>query len=138
MYYQWTSVDVFEFFGWEDQVVYKVGAEYRPTNSLALRFGFNYGESPIQGGNRASTAGGGMDAAFANYPFPAISETHFTLGLGYKMDKNMAINAYYLYSPEACQTATTPSFTSGGTVPAGTEICMTQNAFGIGINYAAK
>ena len=116
MYYQWTSVDVFEFFGWEDQVVYKVGAEYRPTNSLALRFGVNYGESPIQGGNRTGNDGG--DAAFANYPFPAISETHVTLGLGYKMDKNMAINAYYLYSPEACQTATTTSFTSGGPVPA--------------------
>jgi long-chain fatty acid transport protein len=140
LYYQWTSVDVFEFFGWEDQVVYKVGAEFRPTDSLALRVGFNYGESPIQGGNR--TGNGSQDAAFANYPFPAISETHFTLGLGYKMDKNMTINAYYLYSPETTQTATGASVTcptpATCTVPAGTEISMSQNAFGLGINYAAK
>lgn len=136
LYYQWTSVDVLEFFGWEDQVVYKIGAEFRPSESLALRVGFNYGESPIQGGNR--TGSGAMDAAFANYPFPAISETHFTLGLGYKMDKKLTINAYYLYSPETSQTATGVSTTPGGPFPAGTEIKMSQNAFGIGVNYAAK
>jgi long-chain fatty acid transport protein len=137
LYYQWSDVEVFEFFGWEDQIVYKVGVEFRPTDSLALRVGFNYGESPIKGGNPAG-AGGSMDAAFANYPFPAISETHFTLGLGYKMDKNLTLNAYYLYSPETSQTATNVSQTSGGPFPAGTEISMSQNAFGLGINYAAK
>ena len=133
MYYQWTSVDVFEFFGWDDQFVIKAGLEYRASDKLALRAGINYGKSPIQGGNR--TGNGASDAAFANYPFPAISEQHITVGLGYKMDKNMAVNAYYLHSPEACQTATT---VSTGPVAAGTEICMTQNAFGLGFNYAAK
>lgn len=139
LYYQWTSVDVYEFFGWEDQVVYKIGAEFRPSENLALRMGFNYGKSPIQGGNRTGT--GAMDAAFANYPFPAISETHFTLGLGYKMDKKLTINAYYLYSPEATQTATGASQASpppNPAVPAGAEIRMSQNAFGIGVNYAVK
>lgn len=141
LYYQWTSVDVFEFFGWEDQVVYKAGAEFRPSESLALRVGFNYGESPIQGGNR--TGSGSSDVAFANFAFPAISETHYTVGLGYKMDKNLAINGYYLYSPEATQTATGNSskdqFDVGADgVGPGTVIRMTQHAFGIGINYSAK
>lgn len=136
LYYQWTSVDVFKFFGWEDQVVYKVGAEFRPNDTLALRAGFNYGKSPIQGGNR--TENGSMDAAFANYPFPAISETHFTVGLGYKMGKNVALNAYYLYAPKVTETATGTSMTSGGPFPAGTKISMSQNAFGVGINYATK
>jgi long-chain fatty acid transport protein len=135
MYYQWTSVEVFEFFGWDDQFVLKAGLEYSATDKLTLRAGINYGESPIQGGNRTGNDGG--DAAFANYAFPAISEQHVTVGLGYKMDKNMTVNAYYLYSPEACQTATTSSVGMGGPL-AGTEICMTQNAFGLGINYAAK
>jgi long-chain fatty acid transport protein len=137
LYYQWTSVDVFEFFGWDDQVVYKVGAEFRPTENLALRVGFNYGESPIQGGAAAGFMGS-MDAAFANYPFPAISESHITLGLGYKMDKNLAFNAYYLHAPEVSQTATNVSQTSGGPFPAGTEISMSQNAFGLGIEYRTK
>lgn len=136
LWYQWSDVDVFEFFGWDDQIVYKAGVEFRTSDKLALRAGFNYAESPIKGGNR--TGNGAQDAAFANYPFPAISETHFTIGLGYKMDKNMEVNAYYLYSPEATQTATTTSMTSGGPVPGGAEISMTQNAFGLGINYRSN
>jgi len=140
LYYQWTGNEVFEFFGWEDQIVYKVGVEFRPSDKLALRAGFNYGESPIQGGNTTapiSTFGGTTaDAAFANYLFPAISETHVTLGLSYKMDKSMTISGYYLYAPEASQTATTSNF--GGGYPTGTTISMTQHAFGLGLNYAAK
>ena len=140
LYYQWTGNEVFEFFGWEDQIVYKVGVEYRPSDKLALRAGFNYGESPIKGGNTTapiSTFGGTTaDAAFANYLFPAISETHVTLGLSYKMDKSMTISGYYLYAPEASQTATTSNF--GGGYPTGTTISMTQHAFGLGLNYAAK
>ena len=64
---------------------------------------------------------------------PAISEQHITVGLGYKMDKNMAVNAYYRHSPEACQTATTVSL--GRLLPVQV---MTQNAFGLGINYQSK
>jgi len=124
MYYQWTSVDVFKFFGWDDQTVYKLGVEYRPIDKLALRAGFNYGKSPIQPGLAPS----GLPTVFANYPFPAISEYHYTLGLGYKMDKNMAVNAYYLYSPK---TTITDTFTP-------VELSMSQNAFGLGINYQAK
>jgi long-chain fatty acid transport protein len=124
MYYQWTSVDVFKYFGWDDQIVYKVGAEFRPSDKLALRAGFNYGKSPIQSGISPS----GLPTVFSNYPFPAITENHVTLGLGYKMDKNMAINAYYLYAPETkIKDAYTP-----------VELSMTQNAFGIGINYESK
>jgi hypothetical protein len=48
----------------------------------------------------------------------------------------MTISGYYLYSPEASQTATAPNF--GGGFPTGTEIKMTQHAFGLGVNYAAK
>jgi long-chain fatty acid transport protein len=129
MYYQWSSVDVFEFFGWDDQIVYKAGVEFRPSDKLALRAGFNYGESPIKGGNM-TTGSAPMDAALANYPFPAVSESHVTVGLGYKMDKNMTLNAYYLYALENTETAVS-------TVP-GFEISMTQHAFGLGLNYAAK
>lgn len=127
MYYQWSSVDVFDFFGWDDQIVYKVGAEFRPSEKLALRAGVNYGESPIKGGTILPATG--MDAATANYPFPAVSTTHITLGLGYKLDKSVSFNAYYLYSPENKETSTDGS---------GVSIKMSQNAFGLGLNYAAK
>ena len=140
LYYQWTGNEVFEFFGWEDQIVYKVGFEFRPSDKLALRAGINYGESPIKGSNTTApitTQGGATtNAAFANYLFPAITESHFTLGLSYKMDKNLSISGYYLHAPEVSETATTTSL--GGFVAAGTTISMTQNAFGLGVNYSAK
>ncbi len=139
LYYQWTSVDVFEFFGWDDQVVYKVGVEFRPSDKLALRAGFNYGESPIQGGNRLRISRWryDADAAFANYLFPAISETHVTVGLGYKMDKNMTISGL-LPLRSGSQPDRNERRILADAMPAGTEISMTQNAFGLGINYAAK
>lgn len=140
LYYQWTSNEVFKFFGWDDQVVYKVGIEFRPSDKLALRAGVNYAESPIKGSNVTApiTTQGGMpsNSAFANYLFPAITTTHITVGLGYKMDKSMTVNAYFLHAPEASETATTASL--GGSFAAGTTISMTQNAFGLGINYSAK
>ena len=134
LYYDWAGVDVFKFFGWKSEPVYKIGAEYRPTDSLALRIGYNYGKSPIQGGTAA--ANGSMDAAFANYPFPAISQSHITLGVGYKLDSKATLNAYYLYAPTVTETATRTSQTLGGPVPAGTKIGMSQTAFGLGVNYA--
>lgn len=140
LYYEWTGNEVFEFFGWEDQVVYKVGAEWRASDKLALRVGINYGESPIKGSNTTApipTQGGlTSNAAFANYLFPAITESHFTLGLSYKMDKNLSISGYYLHAPEVSETAETRSL--GGTTAPGTTISMTQNAFGLGVSYAAK
>jgi len=132
MYYQWKSVDVFEFFGWDNQIVYKLGAEWRATDKLALRAGFNYGKSPIQGDAMSKASAfpiGDISAVIANYMFPAISEQHYTVGLGYKMDKNLAVNAYYLYSPKTTITDTTGS---------GGALSMSQNAFGLGVNYTAK
>lgn len=140
LYYQWTENEVFEFFGWDDQIVYKLGFEFRPSEKLALRAGVNYGESPIKGSNTTAPipaqGGATSNAAFANYLFPAISETHITLGMSYKMDKNLSITTYFLHAPEASETATTSSL--GGFVGPGTTISMTQNAFGLGINYTAK
>jgi long-chain fatty acid transport protein len=133
--YKWSGVDVFKFFGWEDQTVYKLGAEFRPSEAWALRVGYNYGKSPIKGGNR--TENGSMDAAFANYPFPAISEQHYTVGVGYKITKNTTVNAYFLYSPENTETAEGNSQAApppAPAVPGGTKISMSQSAAGIGVN----
>jgi long-subunit fatty acid transport protein len=67
-------------------------------------------------------------AVMLNSYFPAVSETHVTVGLGYKMDKNLALNAYYLYSPRTeIKDSITPA-----------SISMAQNAFGLGINYQVK
>ena len=125
IYEDWSGVQLYKFFGWKSEPVLKIGAEYRPTRKWALRVGYNYGKSPIQGGVPA--ANGAMDAAYANYPFPAVSQSHITLGAGYKLDRKATLNAYYLYAPSVTET-------SGNPTP-GEKITMYQNSFGIGLNY---
>ncbi len=61
-------------FGWEDQYVYALGAQYSMTDRLNLRAGVNYAKSPI---NEADI--------FNNLIFPALVETHVTLGFDYQL-----------------------------------------------------
>jgi len=71
-----------------------LGGEFKPMQKLALRAGYNYGKSPIRGGAKDTTPNktipnfaapfSDFDIAFFNLiGFPAITEHHVTLGLGY-------------------------------------------------------
>ena len=62
-------------FLWEDQWVYALGAEYKATEPLTLRAGYNYGASPVP------------DATL-NPLFPATTRHHITVGAGYAWDGN--------------------------------------------------
>jgi long-chain fatty acid transport protein len=76
--------------GWDDQVVYKVGAEWAATPELKVRAGYDYGKKPLS-----------ADRAFENVAFPAVSEHHVTLGLGWSASDRLAINVAAMYSPKA-------------------------------------
>jgi long-chain fatty acid transport protein len=103
---------------WDDQLVVKVGAEYQlpMMKALKVRAGYNYGAAPLD-----------PDRAFENIAFPAIAEHHVTFGAGYEFGK-LAVNAAFLYSPEATLEG------GGGFVPA-YEAKMTQTAFELGVTY---
>jgi len=57
-------------FGWEDMTTYKLGAEWQASQDYIWRFGYSYGEQPIQG----------ADVLF-NILAPGVMEQHFTVGL---------------------------------------------------------
>ena len=57
-------------FGWDDMTTFKIGAEWRANQDYTWRFGYSYGEQPIQG----------ADAIF-NVLAPGVMEQHLTLGL---------------------------------------------------------
>ncbi len=78
---------------WEDQTVYMVGVQYSPTESLALRAGYNYGENPVPDET-------------VNPLFPAIPEEHYTFGVGYTVSKQHTIDGAVSIVPE--KTVTTP------------------------------
>jgi len=72
-------------FGWKNIKVVAVGGEYRPTERVALRAGFNWAENPIS-----------RQQSFFNTPAPAIVQSHLTFGAGFRVSRRIEISgAYY-------------------------------------------
>lgn len=109
----WSDVGVIgEVFGWEDQTVYKIGAEMQLNERTAIRFGYNHGDTPIP-----DTMVG------TNILAPAVTEDHYTIGFSQKYGKG-TLHGYYGYVAENEQ------FQAGG--PGGLpSIKMDQNVFGL-------
>lgn len=109
-YYQWGDAAGYSDFDWENQWVFAVGAQYRATEVLFLRAGYNYGENPVkehngwdpQGvtsmqGTAIPTFGYEM---FRTIGFPAIVENHVTIGIGYMLTDSMMMNLEYMHAFE--------------------------------------
>lgn len=56
-------------FGWEDMMIFKVGAEFRQVENWPFRLGYSYGKQPIQE----------ADVMF-NIIAPAVNENHISVG----------------------------------------------------------
>jgi len=102
----WSSADGYDAFGWDDQTVYAVGVEYMTDNKIALRAGYSHANSPLDDGMfEGATVGGApmrpQDITYFNMMgFPAISEDHMTMGLGYAFNDQIGIDLAYVYSPK--------------------------------------
>lgn len=110
----WASIDLLATqFGWEDQTVYKIGAEMQVSDDLAVRFGYNHGDSPIP-----------ETQAGTNILAPAVTEDHYSVGFT-KQLANGKLHGYYARVPnnEVLQAG------APGGLPS---IQMDQNAFGVG------
>ncbi len=81
------SLDATLFQDWKDQTVYEIGFAYQVLEPLTLRLGYNYGANPIPD-------------KFVNPLFPAIEQGHVTMGAGYAVTQNGAINFSLTVAPE--------------------------------------
>ncbi len=81
-------------FGWTDQTVYKVGAEYNLNEKWIARAGWNYGKSPINEDREI----------IFNLLAPASTEHHLTLGGTYNISTEMEVNFSYVraFSNKQC------------------------------------
>ena len=111
----WSDIALLdELFGWEDQTIYKIGAEVQVNPELAIRFGYNYGASPIPD-----------SAVGQNILAPATTESHYTIGFSRNVGARGVLHGNYAYVPENEQSQ------EGG--PGGLpSIKMDQNYFGLG------
>jgi long-chain fatty acid transport protein len=124
----WKNAKGYKEFQWKDQWVIALGGEFKPTQKLALRAGYNYGKSPIRGGVK-NTSQDFQIAMFNLIGFPAITEHHITLGLGYEFTKNFSIDLAYKHAFNKKVSATDNVF--GYFI----EAQNAQNAISIGLNW---
>jgi long-chain fatty acid transport protein len=106
----WKNAKGYKEFQWKDQWVIGLGGEFKPTQKLALRAGYNYGKSPIRGGVKDATTQNNnipnFDQPYTDFDiavfnligFPAITEHHITLGLGYEFTNNFGIDLAYKHA----------------------------------------
>jgi len=125
-----------EDFLWEDQSVIAVGYEYATTD-WAARVGYNYGANPLP--SDILSTGADMNTVAGSYmAFPAVTESHFTLGGSYNFNEQMSVDAALMFATGSA-TVDTPDFSQGGTVPApgAGEITATndQTAITVALNY---
>jgi len=76
-------------FGWTNQTIYKLGAEYIYNDKLTLRAGVNYGEATIE-----------TDQLLFNLIAPATVETHLTMGATYNFSADIELSASYVHAFE--------------------------------------
>jgi len=116
-------------FGWTNQTIYKVGANWNINDKWSARAGWNYGKSPIPD-----------DQVLFNMLAPATPEHHLTLGVGYELNETFVIDGSFVYAfSNAISGPTVFNPTGGPAAPgsANASIDMTQLSIGgaLGIRF---
>lgn len=110
-------------FGWTDQTVYKLGANYDYNTNWSFRGGVNYGKSPIK-----------KDQVLFNMLAPATVEWHVTLGASYRPNPNIEWSFSYVHAFEKTITGTT-AFTNRAPGEDNAALSMYQNSVGMSFSY---
>jgi long-chain fatty acid transport protein len=139
----WSDADGYQEFDWDDQWVLAIGAQYKATEKLVLRAGYNYGENPVKehnnfSGTTTTTVQGKTLPSTYYYEtfriigFPAIVEHHFTAGIGYKFTDAFSLDLGFMYAVEE-------SISESGTDPFGTpvtlESTLSETSLDFGLTY---
>jgi len=106
---QWSKAKGYEDFEWKDQNIYAVGYEYN-ADKWAARIGYSYAKSPIEEETSTTRNSANLDAGAINtfnlLGFPAIIETHFSIGGSFDVSDKASVDLAYVYAPEVSETYT--------------------------------
>ncbi len=111
-------------FGWSDVDVWKLGVEYKYSQSLTLRAGYSHNDNPIDGNDP-------VEATF-NILAPAVNENHVSLGFTYTLASGNELTMAYTHAFHNDVSGARPVGFGGGT----DKIEMYQNS--LGIQYSWK
>lgn len=130
----WSSSAGYGDFDWDDQWVYAIGAQFKATEKLVVRAGYNYAENPVNdhdgwnGGFGGPTGPQMKNVQGKEIPvyyyetmrvigFPAVVEQHLTLGIGYQFTDKFSLDLGFMYAFEN-------SISETGTGPAGDDVTI--------------
>lgn len=85
-YFDYEHTDGYRELGWRSVFAGAVGVQYRATDRLTARFGYNFNQNPIQSG-----------AVATNLISPLIQDMNFSTGATYMFTNQVALNAAYVY-----------------------------------------
>jgi long-chain fatty acid transport protein len=106
-------------FGWANLNVFKLGVEWKQSQNLTLRAGYNHTNNPVSGAN-----------VTFNIIAPGVITDHYTLGATYKLDDKSDLTLAYMHAPK--NTVTGASGLMNPPNPAVTEtIRMSQQSLGV-------
>ena len=113
-------------FGWTDQTVYKLGANWAINDTWSARAGWNYAESPIL-----------EKEVLFNMLAPATPEHHLTLGGGYYFTENVVLDANLMIA--FLNTIKGPTaFGPGGAVVTGSNASIAMGQYSLGATLGMK
>ena len=111
-------------FGWDDVNVWKLGVEYKYSQALTLRAGYNHGDNPIKS----------SEVTF-NILAPGVVQDHVTLGMTYVLAGANKLSVSYMHAFENDVTGTSLLTSFGAPATTTETIKMYQNALGIAYSW---
>jgi len=138
----WSNADGYQDFDWDDQTVFAIGAQYKATDKLVLRAGYNYAKNPVNehsnftGTTTTNVQGISMPTyyyeTFRIIGFPAIVEHHITLGIGYKFTDAFSLDLGFVYAFENTMTETGTDFSG---LPVELESTLSETSLDFGLTW---
>jgi len=113
-------------FGWENIYSLHFGGDFRATDMISLRAGYNFSQNPIPD-----------SLAMINAPAPGIVQHHATFGLGVRPTRRIEISAayYHAFENKGAGTFITPMGAMPGTT---VENKMFENSLLIQFSFATR
>ena len=103
-------------FGWQNVLVFNIGAQDSATDKVALRVGYNHGDSAVTD-----------ELASVNLTTPGIVQDHVSFGIGWQPTRRFRIDAGYTVGFE--NSVSGPILTPGGALPESVTLKSSGNAF---------
>ncbi|GLI33038.1 OmpP1/FadL family transporter [Desulforhabdus amnigena] len=138
----WANANGYDDLDYDNQWVFALGLQYKPISKVALRAGYNYGKSPLDGHHGFNGTGiSKLEGhslptyyyeTYRTIGFATILEHQLTFGASYELTPNLVVNIGYEHSFQNTLTSTGTDLT-GQPVTLQTEV--SGNTFDTGIIF---